>query len=457
MTELNSLFPAAWRGTALALALLGSAPLASAQLATPKPAAALPAASGSPAARGGDYIAVIVNQELVTAGEVELRLARVRENAARTGAKLPPTDELRKQLLDALIDERVQMTYARDSGIRIDEAELDRAVANVAVQNQVTPAQLRERLRADGVDYSRFRNNVRDQLMVERVREREVQGRIRVSDAEIDALIEKQRGAAGAATEYNIAQVLIGVPESADVAAVAERRRRADSVLARLKAGESFEVLAREMSEDANKAQGGVIGMRPADRLPDVFVAQVRGLKAGEVAVEPLRTEAGFHVLKLVDRRDSGAFSITQTRARHILLKPSAQLSQDAAIRRLAEFKRQIQSGAKSFEQVAKENSEDGSAAQGGDLGWASPGSFVPEFEETMGALALGGISDPVVSRFGAHLIQVVERRQTALEAKQLREQARNVLREQKFEDAYAEWIRDLRARAYVERREAPQ
>ncbi len=454
MTELPFFLRAGVGPVLLALAVLLTPAQAFAQL-KPKPASPVTAGGGLP--RGGDYIAVIVNQELVTAGELELRLARVRENAARSGARLPPEAELRKQLLDALIDERVQVTYARDSGARVDEAELDRAVANVAVQNQVTPAQMRERMRADGVDYGRFRNNVRDQIMVERVREREVQGRIRISEADIDAVIEKQRAAAGASTEYNIAQVLVGVPEGATDALVAERRRRADSVLTRVKAGESFEAVAREISEDANKAQGGVIGMRPADRLPDVFVAQVRNLKAGEVAAEPLRTGAGFHVLKLVDRRDLGAFSITQTHARHILLKPSAQLPQDAAIRRLAEFKRQIQSGAKSFEQLAKENSEDGSAAQGGDLGWASPGSFVPEFEETMTGLALGGISDPILSRFGVHLIQVTERRQTALEPKQLREQARNVLREQKFEEAYADWLRDLRARAYVEVREAPQ
>ena len=457
MTELPSFLRAACGHGVLAIALVAAPGSAFAQL-KPKPASPTsPVAASSGSTRGGDYIAVIVNQELVTAGEIELRLARVRDNATRSGARLPPTDELRAQLLEALIDERVQIGYARDSGTRIDDSELDRAVANVAVQNQVTLAQLRERLRADGVDFGRFRANVRDQMLVERVREREVQSRIRISEADIDAMIEKQRAAAGASAEYNVAQVLVGVPEGSTEAVLAERRRRAEAVLARVKAGEPFEAVAREVSEDSNKAQGGVIGMRPAERLPDVFVARVRSLKAGEVAPELLRTEAGFHVLKLVERRDSAAFSITQTHARHILLRPSAQLSQDAAIRRLAEFKKQIQAGAKTFEQLAKDNSEDPSAAQGGDLGWASPGSFVPEFEETMASLSLNGISDPVVSRFGVHLIQVTERRQTALEPKQLREQARNVLREQKFEDAYADWLRDLRARAYVERREAPQ
>jgi peptidyl-prolyl cis-trans isomerase SurA len=458
MTEPNissSIRPFAhWQATALMVALALSPQMSWAQFNRPKPASL--AAAEAPS-RGGDYIAVVVNQELVTAGEIELRVARVRENAARSKATLPPLTELRQQVMEALIDERVQVTHARDSGTRIDEAEVDRAVMNVAVQNQISLPQLRERLRADGVDFTRFRSNIRDQMMVERIREREVQGRIRITDAEIDAAIEKERASAGSATEYNIAQVLIGVPEGASVTAVAERLRVANTVYSRVKAGETFEDVARAISEDGNKAQGGVIGLRGADRLPEVFVAQVRNLKTGELAAQPLRTGAGFHVLKLAERRDAGAFSVTQTLARHILLKPSAQLSQDAAIARLADFKKQITSGAKTFAQLAKDNSEDGSAPQGGELGWVSPGGFVPEFEEAMNALPLGGLSDPVVSRFGVHLIQVTERKQTTLEPKQQREQARNVLREQKFEEAYADWLRDLRARAYVERREAPQ
>jgi len=214
--------------------------------------------------------------------------------------------------------------------------------------------------------------------------------------------------------------------------------------------------VAREISEDANRAQGGVIGMRKADRLPDVFMEVVRNLKAGEVAPALLRTGAGFHLLKVVDKREGDAFTIQQTRARHILLRPSAQLPVEAAERRLSEFKQQIERGTASFEQLARTNSEDGSAPAGGDLGWTSPGTFVPEFEETMNRLAVNGISDPLVSRFGVHLIQVVERRSVSLDVKQQREQARNVLKEQKFEEAYVEWLRELRARAYVEMRDAP-
>ncbi|MEP7057499.1 MAG: peptidylprolyl isomerase [Caldimonas sp.] len=410
----------------------------------------------SGASRSGDYIVAVVNQELVTAGELQSRLERVRAEAARTKTPLPPAPALRRQVLDALIDERVLITNARESGVKIDDSELDRAVGNVALQNQLTLAQLRQKLRQEGIDYAKFRGNVRDQLLVERVREREVMERIKVSEADIDSFLEQRRVAAGMAPQLNIAQILILVPEGASVSVVAEKHARAETARARVRAGEPFETVAREMSEDNNREQGGVIGLRPADRLPDIFVAAVRTLRPGDVTPELLRSGAGFHVLKLVERRDSGAFTVQQTRARHILLRTSAQLTQDAAIRRLAEIRRAIGSGATSFEQAARENSEDGSAAQGGDLGWVSPGTFVPEFEEVINGLQPGSISDPVVSRFGVHLIQVVNRREVTLDARQQREQARNILREQKFEDAYAEWLRDLRGRAYVELRDPP-
>lgn len=413
-------------------------------------------AQGRTTVRNGDFIVAVVNQELVTASELESRLARVRQDAARGRSKLPPEDELRRQVLDGLIDERVQLTYARENGPRLDDAEVDRAVANVAVQNQLTPVQLRERLKREGLDYGRFRSNVRDQLITERVREREVMARIRVTDAEVDAFLDKRRAESGAATEYNIAQILVGVRDGADAAELAQRRARADAAMARVRNGEAFEAVARELSEDPNRQQGGVLGMRPADRLPDVFVETVRGLKVGETAPALLRTGAGFHLLKLVDKREADAFRVPQTRVRHILLRVSPQLSQDAAQRRLADFKRRIEAGSAGFEALARENSEDGSAAQGGELGWSSPGTFVPEFEQAMNALPVGGLSDPVVSRFGVHLLQVVERRQITMDLKQQREMARNALREQKFDDAYAEWLAELRARAYVEIREAP-
>lgn len=406
--------------------------------------------------RPGDYIVAIVNSELVTAGEVEQRMERVKQDAARTGARLPPDAVLRQQITNALIDERVLVTYARDIGVKVDPAEVDRAIANIAAQNKIPLDQLRDRLQREGIDYGRFRDNLRDQIAVERVRERDVVARIQPTDREIDALLDQQRAATGASIEYNIAQILVTVPEGASDAVVAERKARAESALAKVKAGEPFAQVASEMSEDANRSKGGEIGMRPADKLPDVFVDAVRPLDPGQVSPTLLRTGAGFHVIKLVDKRDGRAFTIVQTRARHILLRPSPQLDEQAALRRLAELKRQIEAGTISFEQAARANSEDASAAQGGELGWASPGTFVPEFENAIAAVPVGGMTDPFVSRFGVHLVQVEERRTVELDLKQQREQARNVLREQKFAEAYAEWTRDLRARAYVEMREPP-
>ncbi|WP_268154527.1 peptidylprolyl isomerase [Pelomonas aquatica] len=417
--------------------------------------AALNASAQTPTLQPGDYIAAVVNQDVVAASEVIQRTEQLRQKARQQGEVMPETAGLRKQALEALIEDRVLVTYARENGARIDEAELDRVVANVAAQNKLTLEQLRERLKADGTDYKSFRENLRDQMMTERVREREVQGRIKVSDAEIDAWLDKKRAALEQGGQINLAQVLVSVPEGAADGVVAEKRARAEEALARIKGGEDFAKVAREISEDGNKARGGEIGLRPADRLPDIFVAAVKGLKSGEVASQPLRSGAGFHVLKVVERRGAAAMTQSlQTHARHILLRSSPQLSAEVAARRLAEYKRQIESGQASFEQLARAYSEDGSAEGGGDLGWMGAGGFVPEFEEAMNALSLGGISGPVVSRFGIHLIQVLERRTVEVEPKQLREQARNALREQKYDEAYQDWVKDLRAKAFVEVRE---
>ncbi|MBL8313619.1 MAG: peptidylprolyl isomerase [Rubrivivax sp.] len=409
------------------------------------------------AVRNGDYIAAVVNQELVTAGEVERRIERAQADASRAGMRLPPESELRRQALDALIDERAMITTARESGMRVDDAEVDRAVLNIAQQNQITLPVLRERLVAEGIDYGRFRANLRDQIMIERLREREVYQRIRISDEEIDRLLTEQRAAAQVDAPTNIAQILVTVPEGADVATETARRAKAEAALARVRGGEPFESVAREVSEDGNRAKGGEIGLRPASRLPDPFVEATRTLKPGEITDRLLRTGAGFHVLKLLERQDSPIGRVTQTRARHVLLRTSPQLSEEVAVRRLAEYRRQIETGSKTFEEIARQFSEDGSAAAGGDLGWAAPGVMVSEFETAMNALPLGGLSAPVVSRFGVHLIQVLERRDVNLEPKQLREQARSVLREQRFEQAYLDWTKELRARAYVELREPPQ
>jgi peptidyl-prolyl cis-trans isomerase SurA len=441
-------------GLALGLCLCALPGLAQLQLRAP---AGTPTVQIRGPAFNGDYIVAVVNSDLVTAGEVEQRLGRIRAASVPRGSALPPASEpMRQQALESLVEERVIMTYARESGIKVDDAELDRAVLSVATQNKLTLNQLRDQLRAEGIDFARFRANLRDQILMERVREREVGARTRVLDADIDKYLAERNVVNAKDAELNIAQILVTVPEGASPEVLAQRQARADAALARVLGGEDFAAVARELSEDGNRARGGEIGLRPTARLPDLFVEQMRGLRPGEVSPTVLRSGAGLHVLKLVERRDMSGVRITQTRARHILLRPSAQVSVDVAQQRLSDMRAQIERGSSNFESLARQFSEDASAAQGGDLGWVNPGAFVPEFEEAMNRLNVGGISQPVVSRFGVHLIEVVERRETTLDAKQVREQARNALREQKFEQAYLEWVKELRARAYVEMRDPP-
>ena len=312
MTEtfnfLRRAFP--WRSTALAAALSAAAWSAHGQ------------SNRVAAVRNGDYIAVVVNQELVTAGEVERRVERAQAEAGRSGIKLPPEVELRRQALDALIDERAMITTARESGMKVDEPEIDRAVQNIAQQNQISLPVLRQRLQAEGLDYVRFRSGLRDQIMIERLREREVYQRIRISEEEVDKFIEQQRQAANADAETNIAQILVTVPEGTDPATLAQRQARAEAALARVRGGEAFDKVAIELSEDGNRAKGGEIGLRPASRLPDIFVEATKGLKSGEIAPTLLRSGAGFHVLKLIERKEALMGRVTQTRARHVLLRP---------------------------------------------------------------------------------------------------------------------------------------
>jgi len=406
--------------------------------------------------RSGDFIVAVVNSELVTAVELQQRLERIQADARRDGTRLPDADTLRQQVLDVLIDERVQTTHARESGQRVDDGDIDRAIANIAAQNQLTLVQLRDRLRADGMDLPRFRSNLRDQILVERVREREVNQRIRITDADIDRTLQERQAQAAAGAQLNLAQILVTVPEGATADVVAQRQARGEQALARLRAGEDFTKVARELSEDANREAGGELGLRPADRLPDLFVGATQGVPVGQVTAQVVRSAAGFHILKVLDRQSDDPFKVTQTRARHILVRASDAAQAAQVGRRLETLRAQIERGERKFEDVAREVSEDGSAAAGGDLGWAAPGNYVPEFEEAMNRLPLGGISPPVGSRFGVHLIQVIERRSATLDPKEVREQARSRLRESKFESTYVDWAKELRLRAYVELREPP-
>jgi len=406
-------------------------------------------------ARSADYIVAVVNTESVTNNEVTARFLKMQQESIERGGAQPSPGELRKQALDALVEERVLVTYARDNGVKVDDGEVDRAIGNIASSNKMTSEQLRDRLRQQGVDYGTFRAGIRDQITIERIREREVVSHIHVSDAEVSDYVAKMRGDHTTSQQINLAQILITVPDKATPAVEAERKARAEQALARVRNGEPFDQVAREMSEDSNKAKGGEMGSRAVDKYPDLFANAVANVKVGGTT-DVLRSGAGFHILKVLSRGEDSGMTVQQTRVRHIVLRPSAQLSIDAVERRIIEFRQQIASGAKTFEELARQYSEDGSAPSGGDLGWASPGSFVPEFEEAMDKLPVDGLSGPVRSRFGVHLIQVLDRRETTIDPKQLREQATNALKEQKFDPAYAEWVADLRAKAFIEYRDPP-
>ncbi len=405
-----------------------------------------------------DFIVALVNSEPVTNNEVRQRLLRVEQQYTQRGVALPPREVLAPQVLEQLVTERAQLQRAAELGIRVDEAALAQAEMTIAAQNQLDLEEFRRRVVADGMDINRFRNELRNQLLLQRLQEREVEASVTVTEADIDDFLREQNSGDLGKLELSLAHVLILVPEDASPARVAELQARAQMVADRARAGGDFAALAREFSGAAERVNGGAFGWRTADRLPSLFVDATRALPAGGIA-GPLRSAAGFHVLKVLEKRQGGLpdASLIQTRSRHILLRPSAQLSQADAVARLNQYREQIASGKATFEELAKEHSQDGSARSGGDLGWVSPGQFVPEFEQAMNGLRPGEMSQPLVSRFGVHLIRVEERRQAALSQRDQREMARGLVREKKAGDALRNWIQDVRGRAFVEYRDAPR
>ena len=426
----------------------------------PPPAAPVPqvpAASVSLAPRQADFIVAVVNSEPVTNHEVRQRMARLQRQVASQGGTQPPQELLAREALEQIILERAQLQLAREAGITVDDLAVNQAEQSVARQNEVSVPEMHRRLAADGISQEQFRLELRRQLTQQRLREREVDARVRVSDHEIDQSLREQGVADQAQVDLNLGHILVAVPEGATPAQVAERQARAQAAADKARAGGDFAALVREFSDAADAGAGGLMGLRPADRYPELFVQATQAVPVGGIA-GPVRSGAGFHVLKVVDKTRSGMpTTVMQSHARHILLRTSAQLSETAAAERLAEYRRRVQTGKADFAELAKEHSQDGSAKQGGDLGWSNPGSYVPEFEEAMNALKPGEISAPLVSRFGVHLIQLIERRETKLNPREQREIVRQVVRQKKIEEAYAVWAQELRGRAYVEYRDPPQ
>jgi peptidyl-prolyl cis-trans isomerase SurA len=409
-------------------------------------------------AKQADFIVAVVNSEPITNNEVHREMLRVQQQLAQQRRPQPEPRVLASEVLESLINIKVQLQLARDTGVRVEDAAIDQAEQNIAQQNQMDVAELRRRVQRDGMTVSQFRAQLNDQITLQRLRERDVESRVRATDQEVDHyLAEQQDNQSLDAVQLNLAQILVAVPEAATPEQTEALRKRAERAQTRARAGEDFAALVREFSDATDPANGGQLGLREASRYPALFVEATRALGVGEVAAL-VRSPAGFHVLKVVEKLKPGSptMAVTQSHARHILLVPSARLTEADARQKLADFKKQVVSGKADFATLARENSQDGSAAKGGDLGWASPGMFVPEFEGAMNRLAPGEVSDPLVSRFGVHLIQLLERRKATLSPAEQREAVRAMLREKKLDEAFQTWARDLRGRAYVELREPP-
>lgn len=417
-------------------------------------AALFPAHANAARSQEVDRIIAVVNNEVITSLELRDRVQQAVRQLERQGTKLPPDDVLERQLLERLVLERAQLQLARETALRVDDATLDRAVSRIAENNRLSVSELRAALSRDGIPWARFQNEIRTEILLTRLREREVDNRIVITDAEVDNFLANDPDALSG-EEYQIAHILLRVPEGATPKQLADLNARAETVMARIRSGDDFGRLAAANSDAPDAMNGGDIGWRALNRLPSMFADAARELKPGQVS-NVMRSAAGLHIVKLVGKRggaDAGPQQLEQTRARHILIRTSEILSDSEAEARLLGLRERVVNGAVDFGELAKANSADLSSAKGGDLGWLYPGDTVPEFERAMGALKPGEVSPPVRSPFGWHLIQVQERRLQDVSDERKRAVARNALRERKAEEAYEDWLRQLRDRTYVEYR----
>lgn len=402
-----------------------------------------------------DRIVAVVNSEVITRADLRMRVAQVTRQLSRQGTPLPAADVLEKQVLERQIIERLQLQLAAETSLRIDDVTLDRAVGRIADSNRLSMTEFRKALEKDGLSWERFREEVRNEMLLTRVREREVEARIVVSDAEVSNFLAHPENTMGQ-EEYNLSHILFRAPEGATPEQLARLRAKAEDVAARIGRGEPFDKLAASYSDAPDALTGGNLGWRSAERLPGLFAEAVTTLKPGETT-PILRSAAGFHIVRVMDRKggsQSGVpAQVQQTRARHILIKTSEVLTDADARRRLTDLRDRVVQGGASFADLARIHSADLSAAKGGDLGWIYPGDTVPEFEQAMDALKPGELSQPVQSPFGWHLIQVEDRRVQDVSDERKRGAARNALRERKSDEAYQDWLRQLRDRAYVEYR----
>lgn len=437
---------------------------AGAQMTPPKPAtpAAKPGAGFiPPAASTGnviDSIAVVVNDDIITRNEVATRMRAIEQRMKAQNAPMPDMADFQRQVIEAMIVERAQFQLAKEMGMRpIDDAQLDRAIARIAEQQKMTVQEMRNAMEKEGMTFAAFREEIRNEIVMSRLREHEVDNKIQVSDAEIDTYLAAEQAAASEKVEVNIAQILVRIPENSSPEQIAARKGRADEVARQIRTGGDFAKIAATYSDASDALNGGAIGWRDPDRLPPIFAEALSKLKPGQIT-PVIKSATGFHIIKLVDKRSQVKGEekniVQQTRARHILLKVTPTLTADAAKKKLAELKERLDNKAAKFEELARLFSTDGSATKGGDLGWLFPGDVVPEFEAAMAALKPGEVSGVVETPYGFHLIEVVERKSDDQTKEKKRAEARQVIRERKLAEAVESWQREVRDRAYVEFRD---
>jgi peptidyl-prolyl cis-trans isomerase SurA len=416
------------------------------------------AAQGAkPAPRTIDRVVAVVNDEVITANELVGRLRVADEQLRRQNIKPPARDVLTRQVLEQMIVQRAQLQLARETGVRVDDGTVNATIARIAEQNGMTLPVLRERLEKEGVGFARYREDIREEIMLGRLRDREVDSRIQVSEGEIDNYLATQAGVRAGAIEYNVAQILLRLPDGSPAERIEAVRKRAEELRAQLAAGADFAQLAASYSAAPEALAGGELGWRTEERLPTLFVDAIKAMKPGELG-PIVRSPGGFHILKLAGQRNAVEARtkidpIQQTRARHILLRVSDLTPEPEVRRRLTDLRERMIKGNQDFGQLARLHSVDPSSTRGGDLGWLYPGDTVPEFERAMAALKLNEISEPIQSPFGWHLIQVIERRTEESPAERTRLQARLALRERRAEEQFQDWVRQLRDRTYVEYR----
>ncbi len=397
-----------------------------------------------------DRIVAIVDQTVVTEQELESRIATVTAQFKKQGAELPAEAILRKQILERLIADTLQLQYAAQTGLKVDDNQLDKTISRIAEQNQLSLSQFSEALAKDGVSMSKFRADIRNEITLARLREREVDGRVNVSESEIDNFLTSQAASNENRDEYEIAHLLIRTPEEGATEDVQKAKVKVDTAINELKAGVSFAKVSASFSDAPNALEGGNLGWKNATQMPALFLDALKSMQIGEISA-PLRSPNGFHVLKLTGKRGGNSpLVIQQTHARHILIKLSEIMSEKDGKIKIDGIKERLDNGEK-FEALARQYSEDSTASNGGDLNWINPGDTVPQFEKAMNELKQQQISPPILTQFGWHLIQVLERRTQDMSKEAARLKARQEIRAKKADEAYQDWVRELRDRAYVE------